>query len=120
MRRKSLGNLGENLALKHLKNKGYSFIDRNFKSFFGEIDLVLQDKKTLVFVEVKTRFGKSFGNPEEAVTPRKVQSIIKTAQYFKILHPETPESLRIDVVAIDLDPKKEELLQLRHIKNITL
>ena len=120
MRRKSLGNLGENLALKHLqKNKGYKFIERNFRSKFGEIDLILQDKDVLVFVEVKTRFSQSFGNPEEAVTPWKIRSIIKTAQYFSLKHPKLPESIRIDVVAIDLDPKKEKLLNLRHFKNIT-
>lgn len=120
MRRKSLGNLGENLALKYLKNKGYKFIDRNFRSRFGEIDLIFQDDKTLVFVEVKTRFSHSYGKPETAVTPRKINSIIKTGQYFKLLHPDLPESLRIDVVAINLDPKEKKLLSLKHIKNITL
>ena len=120
MKRKSLGNLGENLALKHLKNKGWQFIERNFKSYFGEIDLIFKDKETLVFVEVKTRFSKSYGPPEEAVTPRKIRSLIKTAQYFKLKNPKMPDSLRIDVVAIDLDPKREKLLQLRHIENITL
>ena len=120
MRKKSLGNLGENLALKYLKNKGWEFIERNFRSYFGEIDLILKDKETLVFVEVKTRFSKSYGYPEEAVTPRKIRSLIKTVQYFKLKHPNLPDSLRIDVIAIDLDPKEEKLLNLRHIKNITL
>jgi len=120
MKRKRLGNLGENLALKYLKNKGYKFIERNFRSKFGEIDLIFQDKETLVFVEVKTRFSQSYGDPEEAVTPAKIRFLIKTVQYFKLKNPKLPDSLRIDVIAIDLDRKKEKLLHLRHIKNITL
>lgn len=120
MRKKSLGNLGENLALKHLKNKGYQFIERNFRWRFGEIDLILQDQDILVFVEVKTRFHPDFGNPEEAVTPWKIKSIIKTAEYFQYKNPSLPGSIRIDVVAIDLDPENEKALRLRHIKNITL
>lgn len=119
MRKKSLGRLGENLAAKYLQNKGYQFIERNFRCKFGEIDLIFQDNNILVFVEVKTRFSKSFGSPEEAVTPHKLKSIIKTGQYFKLLHPELPDALRIDVVAIDLDRKEEKLLSLRHIKNVT-
>jgi putative endonuclease len=121
MKRKSLGNLGENLALKYLqKNKGYRFVARNFRSKFGEIDLIFLDKKILVFVEVKTRFSESFGNPEEAVTPWKINAIIKTAQYFKLKNPKLPDSLRIDVVALDLDPQNEKLLNLKHFENVTL
>lgn len=121
MRKKSLGKLGENLAAKHFQNKGYQFIARNFTSRFGEIDLIFQDNNILVFVEVKTRFSKSFGRAEEAVTSHKIKSIIKTGDYFKLLHPELPDSLRIDVVAIELELELEEkrLLTLRHIKNVT-
>lgn len=120
MRRKSLGNLGENLALKHLQNKGYKFIERNFKAKLGEIDLIFRDKNTLVFVEVKTRYGEKFGSPEDAVSKGKIGAIEITAQYFKLLHPELPDSLRIDVVAIDLEHKEKRLLRLRHYQNVTL
>jgi len=78
------------------------------------------DKDTLVFVEVKTRFSGSYGRPEEAVTPRKIHSLKRTAQYFKLKNPNLPDSLRIDVVAIELDQKKQTLKELRHFQNITL
>lgn len=120
MQKKSLGNLGENLALKYLQSKGYKFIERNFRSRFGEIDLIFQDKKTLVFVEVKTRFSKTYGEPEEAITPFKLKSFVKTAYYFKLVHPNLTESLRIDVVAITLDLNRKKVLSLKHFKNITL
>jgi putative endonuclease len=120
MQKKSLGFLGENLALSYLKNKGYRFVARNFRSRFGEIDLILKDKNILVFVEVKTRLNDTYGTPEEAITWWKLNSLIKTANYFKLLHSNLPESLRIDVIAIMLNFSGSQLVSLRHIKNITL
>ena len=120
MKKKSLGNLGENLALQLLKNKGYKFIDRNFRCRFGEIDLIFQDKKTLVFVEVKTRSNENYGEPEEAVNKKKIKAIIKTAAYFKILHSKFPEDLRIDVVSIKIDNQEKSQPKFIHIQNITL
>jgi len=126
MRQKSLGNLGENLALKHLKSKGYRILTRNFSSKFGEIDIIAldpstssgQSDSTLVFIEVKTRFSQAFGPPEEAITPWKIRRIIKTGQYFKLLHPELPDSLRLDAVVIDLTPEGK-LERVEILKNIT-
>lgn len=124
MQRKNLGNLGENLALRHLKNKGYKIIERNFRSKFGEIDIIAQDPSTgsgrevLVFVEVKTRWSKKFGPPKEAITPWKIKRIIKTGQYYKSLHPELPEAMRIDVVTIELSPGGR-IGEIKIIKNVT-
>lgn len=116
--RQSRGKEGEDLAASHLKSLGYKILERNFKKRYGEIDIIAQDEDTLVFVEVKTRWSKRFGPPEEAVTPWKLKSIIRTAQYYKMLHPELPESLRIDVVAVDLCAQGREK-RIRLIKNAT-
>ncbi len=118
MQKKLLGKRGEDLALKHLKNKGFKFIDRNYSCRFGEIDLIMKEKNTLVFVEVKTRFSRKYGRPEEAVTPYKLKSIITTAHHFLILNPKLPKSLRIDVVAVQVDSHGEKL-SINHIKNVT-
>lgn len=115
---RDLGLLGEDLAVKFLKKNGYKIIERNFRSKLGEIDIVGIDKETLVFIEVKTRWSKKFGLPEEAITPWKIKSIIKTGQYFKLLHPELPDSLRIDVVLIELD-RLGELKRIEILKNVT-
>lgn len=113
-----LGRKGEDKASRYLHFQGYKIISRNFKSKLGEIDIIAIDHGILVFVEVKTRWSRAFGLPEEAVTPWKIRSIIKTAQYFKMLHPELPESLRIDVVAISMSPGGE-VGEIRLIKNVT-
>ena len=114
---RDLGSVGEKLATKFLQRKGYKIIDRNFRSRLGEIDIIALEDDTLVFIEVKTRWTKEYGPPEEAVTPRKIRSIVKTGQYYKLLHPEYPEALRIDVVTVDFFQKKGEM---RLIKNITM
>ena len=120
MRKKSLGSWGENIALEYLKKKGCRFIARNFRSRFGEIDLIMQDKQTLVFVEVKIRENDAYGPPETAITPYKLRCLTKTAQYFTLLHPELPDSLRIDLVAILVESQDPPRVKLNHIQNLTL
>lgn len=109
--------LGEDLAAKYLLKKGYQIILRNFHSRRGEIDIVATDKNTLIFVEVKSRWSLQYGSPLEAVTPKKLKSIIKTAQYFKLLNPHTPDLLRVDVIGIDFT--EGQLPKIDHIENVT-
>ncbi len=113
---RNLGSFGEKMATKFLQKKGYKILEKNFRSKSGEIDIVALDKDTLVFIEVKTRWTREYGPPEEAVTPRKIRSIIKTGQHYKLFHPELPEALRIDVVTADFVKSKGEV---RLIKNVT-
>ena len=98
----SSGHIGEVYASKLLESKGYEVITRNFRSKFGELDLVCLDKDTLVFVEVKTRWSNKFGKPEEAVTPKKLSNIARAGEYFWLLHPTLPKKFRIDVVALEV------------------
>ncbi len=85
-----------------LQSKGYKIIGRNFRSRFGEIDIIALDADSLVFVEVKARWSKKFGSPEEAVTFQKLQKIRKTGEYYSLTHPSLPQKLRIDVVALEI------------------
>lgn len=111
------GKLGEQIALKILRRKGYKILQQNFRSKFGEIDIVAEDRGALVFVEVKTRWSKKYGNPEEAVTPWKLRAIAKTGDYYKATHPKTPELMRVDVVAIKIEGRKA---RARLIRNASL
>ncbi|OGY24833.1 MAG: hypothetical protein A2Y57_00255 [Candidatus Woykebacteria bacterium RBG_13_40_7b] len=119
MKRGDLGRLGEDLAAEYLKKQGYKILDRNFHSRVGELDIVAQDKETLVFIEVKTRWSKKFGLPVEAITSWKLKSILKTAEYYKLLHSSLPDSLRIDAVAIEIDQNNNPL-KFDHLKNISM
>ncbi|MBI2590445.1 MAG: YraN family protein [Candidatus Blackburnbacteria bacterium] len=106
-----VGNRGEDVACNFLKKQGYKIIARNFQNRTGEIDIVALDHNFLVFVEVKTRFSYKYGLPEESVTPQKINSIIRTGQYFKLLNPQTPDLMRVDVVAIDYVGNTTRLLK---------
>ncbi|MBI4065462.1 YraN family protein [Candidatus Gottesmanbacteria bacterium] len=118
-RKKALGKKGEDLASIYLTKHGYRIIERNFQKRYGELDIICVKDKTLIFVEVKTRIGHVFGKPEESVTPRKLAEVTQTAAYYKMLHPELPDSLRVDVVGIELD-FDETCIYFNHIQNVTL
>lgn len=100
-----VGEAGEEAATKYVAKLGYQVLERNWSSQqWGEVDIVTVKDNTLIFVEVKSRLNGQYGNPEEAVTPHKIRALKRTAQYYSIQHSELPKSLRIDVVAVILDP----------------
>lgn len=80
--KRRLGFKGEGLAVKHLKNKGYKILQRNFRCKSGEIDIIASLGEVIAFVEVKTRTGDAFGTPAEAVDARRKQRYKNAANYF--------------------------------------
>lgn len=96
------GKTAENFAAGYLSSEGYKIIDRNFRSKFGEIDLIAIKDNKLILIEVKARTSDKFGLPEEAVTPSKIWKIARTAEYYSLLNPKLPKSLRIEVVSIQI------------------
>jgi len=115
--RKSLGNKGEEIAAEFLLNKGYQIIEKNYFSRYGEIDLVAQDSDSIVFVEVKTRRNQSFGDPEDSVTPTKLERIHKAGLMWLQAHPQSPEDWRIEVVSILMDGQ-DYVLDIRHFVDV--
>ena len=95
-----LGFLWERKAESYLKKKGYRILERNFRTKFGEIDIVAKKGDEIVFVEVKGRSG-NFQKPEEAVDERKMRRIKKAATIFLKKKGLWGNSVRFDVVAID-------------------
>lgn len=116
--------LGEDKACEYLQKNGFKIIERNFRKGYGEIDIIAIDssstpqEKVLVFIEVKTRKSNSFGSPLEAITPWKLKSIIKAAQFYKLIHPNLPDSMRIDAVSVSLS-SDNEVKNIELIKNIS-
>lgn len=100
---RSLGMLGESLAVARLQECGYHIVARNFRCVFGEIDIIAEEGEDLVFVEVKARRGRGYGLPEEAVHKRKQRRLIQIAQFYLQRYALVDRSWRIDVVAIDLN-----------------
>jgi putative endonuclease len=109
--RDALGQRGENVAARYLRNLGYTIIVRNFRCNLGEIDIVAKDGKTLVFVEVKTRTADE-PTPEDQVNSPKRHQITKAAKLYLSRYGIPQPPARFDVVAIIWPDGREP--QIRH------
>jgi putative endonuclease len=93
------GEDAETACCSYLKSQGLKLIDKNFNSRFGEIDIIMLDKKILVFVEVRYRKNNTFGGALESVTPSKQNKLRKTAELY--LQKNTQhKNARFDVVSM--------------------
>ena len=97
------GKTGEDLACRELERRGYAIIARRYRSRLGEIDIVARDGGTLVFVEVKARQGRAFGDAAEAVTGMKRRRIAALAVDYMMRHHLSDCRCRFDVVTIHLE-----------------
>ncbi len=105
---KPLGSTGEDIAANYLKKKGYKILHRNYKTPLGEADIIVKDKDTIVFVEVKARSSGAFGQPFEAVDYRKQEKLKKIALYY-LKHNRIESPVRFDVVSIISRDKNAEV-----------
>ncbi len=96
------GQYGESIALASLLNKGYSHIQSNFLSRWGELDLIMEDcDGTIVIVEVKAYKPNSLVHPIQAITKTKLDRMIKTLRYFWVCRPHLVDRpYRIDVMVV--------------------
>lgn len=127
MNTKELGNLGEKLAQKYLKNKGYKILDTNYCFRIpgapqkGEIDIIAKKEDTISFVEVKTlrqAQGEPF-LPEDKVDFRKRKKIIKTAEYWLTKNKVPLDSKwQINIIAVTIDSNNKKA-KIKYFKNIT-
>ena len=114
--RARLGAQGEATAAAHLEAKGLRITGRNYRSRYGEIDLIAQDGEAVVFVEVKTQRARGYGTPEESITPRKRERLIKTAERYLAEHGLEQRDWRIDVVGIAL--RANGPADINHVREI--
>lgn len=110
-----LGKEGEIEAEQYLISKGYRIIEKNFSCKRGEIDIVALEKNELVFCEVKTRTSIEYGLPSEAVTKKKLEHILKTAEFYLYTRNLEKEFVRIDVIEIYANRQKN---RINHIKQV--
>jgi len=99
-KRQTLGRKGEELARRFLEKNGFVVLEQNYRTRSGEIDLIVWDGETLVFVEVKTRSSRQYGHPFEAVTARKRAQLTKVAQEYLSRNSLYDQPARFDVVSV--------------------
>jgi len=116
--KKDLGDVGEKIAEKYLRNKGYKILDKNFRySKFGELDIIAQKGNDIIFFEVKTRkkTGLSEFLPEDNITFDKQKKLIKLAQIYLSKSRLLDNSWQIDILAIEI--YRDGSYDIRHTEN---
>jgi putative endonuclease len=105
---------GETLAARFLERNGMRILERNYRYHRGEIDMIADDGGELVFVEVKTRRSTTYGEPEEAVTPRKQEQLRAIAEGYLAERGIENTPCRFDVVAI---LRQRDTITIKHVKD---
>lgn len=112
---KAKGFYGEELACKYLENNDYRILKRNYKNCFGEIDIIAIEKNEIVFIEVKMRTEKKYGNGFDAINFYKIKHIENVATVFIKNNKLEAHPIRFDAIQIY---KMGESFKLEHIKQI--
>jgi len=111
LKKKELGATGENMAVRYLKNLGYQILERNYRIRLGEIDIIAEHGRDLVFIEVKTRSGGLYGSPFDSVTTPKQKQLAKVALEYMSRHNCADRPARFDVVGVLMGEGKAEQSQ---------
>ena len=114
-KRHILGRRGEVVAVKYLRNKGYSILEKNFMCRQGEIDIIAKEKDYIVFIEIKSRTNMKYGLPSEAVTKEKIKHILKSANYYLYINNLENVNVRVDVIEVYIEKNK---YYINHIKQV--
>jgi putative endonuclease len=99
-RSQALGRRGEEQAAKYLQSNGYKILEQNYRTPYGEIDIIAKEENVIVFVEVKTRSSRAFGFPEESITQEKKAHLQNSALFYLQDIPMPDSDWRIDVISI--------------------
>ena len=103
--KKTLGKIGEELAVKFLRNKGFRILNTNWTYQHKEIDIIAEDDDFLIMVEVKTRNISFVESPEEMITMRKQKTLINAAEAYIMIH-DIEKETRFDVIIVVFENQK--------------
>jgi putative endonuclease len=115
--RRHLGELGEELAAEHLERRGFAVLERNFRTRWGELDIVACDGRTIVFCEVKARRGPGGRDPLESIRHGKRSQVRRMAGRWLVERRDRPRvaELRFDAIGVTVDATGR-LLRLDHLE----
>jgi putative endonuclease len=111
--RQAFGELGERIAERWLRERGWRVVQRRFRSGHRDIDLVVERDGVIAFVEVKARRGAGFGGPVEAVNWRKQKELGRSARVWVARHGRSSDAYRFDVVGVLVEGER---VRIRHIE----
>jgi putative endonuclease len=111
-----LGKWGEDLAADYLQRKGYMILERDWKSGHRDLDIIALDGEVVVFVEVKARRNRVFGEPEDAVDYMKMQNLRAAINHY-IKYKNVRQEIRFDVITVVGTPYGGEA-EITHIEDV--
>ena len=114
--RLDLGRLGENLAEQFLIKRGCIILARNFSTKYGELDLIARRGDEILFCEVKTRSGNSFGYPEYAVDRVKVSHLLKAINVYLINY-QINDFWRLDAISVEVN-KEDKTARIKWFRDV--
>jgi putative endonuclease len=117
--RTHLGTKGEDIAAAYLQQQGHLLLERNFRTRYGEVDLVTRHGDAIVFVEVRTRRTATYGTPEESVTARKGQRLVLAAQQYLQDNSMEQAHWRIDLVSVRMQGGQPKVTHLHNVVSET-
>lgn len=100
--RSAIGGRGEALARQYMEQKGYRMLEQNYRTKYGEIDLIAKKDDVLIFVEVRTKTSEQYGSPEETINQKKLTKLYKNARAY-VGFKKWTGSFRVDAVCVVLD-----------------
>ncbi len=104
-RNRATGISGEMAARAYLEETGHSIREQNYRTAVGEIDIIAEKNREIIFIEVKSRYSKKYGLPQEAVGRVKQRKILKTAMWYIQANRLHDRDMRFDVLTITFDQK---------------
>jgi len=114
------GRNGENIAKEYLMEKSFNFIESNYENKIGEIDLIMSQGTTLVFVEVKLKIGDKYGMPEEMINSGKIRQVQRVAESYLTINPDKRylyKQFRVDAVCIVMN-EMMRIERINHYENL--
>ena len=109
--KKTVGQLGEEIASNALEKEGYRILEKNFSCKQGELDIIAEDKGVICFVEVKARTSEDYGLPEEAVTYWKKRKLLIVAHVYVEKKKIKERDMRFDIVSVNLNTHETRILK---------
>lgn len=115
MNKKKLGKMGEEIASEYLKKLGYKIVTKNFRTRYGEIDLICEKNDSIIFVEVRTKSNLNLLSPEESITSKKIDRLKKSSLEYLSLNEKKYKNIKFEFIGILFYSDKN--YKLSHIKN---
>ena len=116
MKKKDLGKKGEEIAKKYLIKSGYKIIERNFRTKYGEIDLICEKDNSIIFIEVRTKSNLDFVSPEESISSKKIDHIKNSSLDYLSKNKKKYKDIKFEFIGILISSEND--YKINHIKDI--